>query len=265
MDGVVGIIAMLIMGAFWLVLTIAILCVMEVCETRLNGTEAGNVGLTIDLQGLSAFLHALRLHWVEAMSKHYEGGGYVRPSPAHSYQWRVLICFLASRHSRHSALQIWMPTSERAAACDTHYPSLGPGWFLMYATCRECIRLHLDTPLSDDFPAPLSRVRPRETQQSGVMAKNGFPRKILGYIQSPPPPTKMWLHSPHFLHLFLCYDPPASSLEVSFPPDLLCIVYADARFLGILPVLDIESTPSSLCNYRQHFFFKGSSALCSYR
>ncbi|KAK1925324.1 V-type ATPase, V0 complex, 116kDa subunit family [Papiliotrema laurentii] len=44
-----------IMFAMWFFLTIAILCVME---------------------GLSAFLHALRLHWVEANGKHYMAGGY---------------------------------------------------------------------------------------------------------------------------------------------------------------------------------------------
>lgn len=54
--GVFGAISVFVLFGLWFSLTIFILCIME---------------------GLSAFLHALRLHWVEANGKHYLAAGHV--------------------------------------------------------------------------------------------------------------------------------------------------------------------------------------------
>jgi V-type H+-transporting ATPase subunit a len=66
MSGAVGVIACVFLFYLWFVLTVMVLCVME---------------------GTSAMLHSLRLHWVEAMSKHFIGDGI----PFQPFSFKILL------------------------------------------------------------------------------------------------------------------------------------------------------------------------------
>jgi V-type H+-transporting ATPase subunit a len=66
LSGAVGVVAIVCFFTVWFVLTIFVLCIME---------------------GTSAMLHSLRLHWVEAMSKHFIGDGV----PFAPFSFKVLL------------------------------------------------------------------------------------------------------------------------------------------------------------------------------
>jgi V-type H+-transporting ATPase subunit a len=83
--GIGGWIGFVLMGALWLNCTIGILCLMEVSALSCSSDGCD----LLSLQGLSAFLHAMRLHWVEGNSKHFEGGGHV--TSFYSYHIAVLL------------------------------------------------------------------------------------------------------------------------------------------------------------------------------